>query len=415
VALRIAVLTIGDELLNGEMADTNTAAIAASLGAHGYALRESLTVGDVEGDIIEALQETARKRDVIIATGGLGPTADDLTARAAARAFGRRLALNEEALSGIRRYFRERGRQMHPRNEKQALLPQRALILPNPVGTAPGFLLHHDGREIFFLPGVPEEMIAMLEGSVLPHLRQRDGETFPMQQRVFKIFGIAEPQVEETMQRVALPEGVETAFGVEYPMVHLKLRAAGEDAEGLLDGAEIGVRKALGDSLVAIGEETLAGNVARMMTAAGKTLALAESCTGGLIAKLLTDIPGASTFLDRSAVTYANRAKQDWLGVGERILEEEGAVSDACALAMARGARRAARTDLALAVTGIAGPAGGTAQKPVGTVYIALVAGDEEKVERYRFGGSRDRIRLLTAVTAMDWLRRYLGERISPG
>lgn len=411
MALRIAVLTIGDELINGETADTNTAAIARILGGHGYALRESLSVGDVETDIEEVLQELARKRDVIIVTGGLGPTTDDLTARAAAHAFGRRLMLNDEALEQIRGHFRRRGREMHSRNEKQALLPQRATVLPNPEGTAPGFLLHHNGRDLFFLPGVPAEMTVMLEGSVLPHLAARSGGVCPGQERVLKVFGVAEPKVEEMLAAAALPEGVRLAFGVDFPLVHVKLRATGEGAGALLDRAELAALKALGDAVVASGGETPAGNVVRLLDAAGQTLALAESCTGGLLAKLLTDIPGASAVLERGAVTYANTAKVDWLGVPESLLEEQGAVSEACALAMARGLRRAAGTDLALAITGIAGPGGGTEQKPVGTVYLALASVAGETAKGYRFSGSREKVRLMAAHIGLDWLRRHLGAR----
>jgi len=411
MGLRIAVLTIGDELLNGEMADTNTAAVARILGGRGYVLRESLSVGDVETDIVEALQDLAKKRDVVIVTGGLGPTADDLTARAAARAFGRRLVLNEEALAQIREHFSRRGRPMPPRNEKQALLPQKVTILPNTEGTAPGFLLHHQGRDLFFLPGVPMEMTAMLEASALPRLMDRSRGDFPGQERMLKVFGLAEPKIEEILTSAPLPEGVRLAFGVDFPLVHAKLRAAGEGAESLLDRAELEARKALGDCVVAVGDETLAGNVARLFIAAEKTLSLAESCTGGLIAKLLTDIPGASGFLERGAVTYANSAKRDWLGVAESLLEKEGAVSEACALAMARGIRRAAGTDLGLAVTGIAGPAGGTQQKPVGTVYLALAAAGGEKVKGYRFAGTRDKIRVMASHMALEWLRRHLAAR----
>jgi nicotinamide-nucleotide amidase len=411
MALRIAVLTIGDELLNGEMADTNTAAIARILGAHGYLLRESLTVGDVETDIVEILQDLAKKRDVVIVTGGLGPTADDLTARAAARAFGRRLILNEEALARIREHFSRHGRQMPPRNEKQALLPQKVTILPNREGTAPGFLLHHQGRDLFFLPGVPVEMTAMLEASILPRLMDRSRGGFPGQERILKVFGLAEPKIEELLTAAPLPSGVRLAFGVEFPLVHVKLRAAGEGAESLLDRAELEARKTLENFVVAVGGQTLAENVVRMFIAAEKTLSLAESCTGGLIAKLLTDIPGASSFLERGAVTYANSAKVDWLGVSESLLQKEGAVSEACALAMARGIRLAAGTDLALAVTGIAGPTGGTPDKPVGTVYLALATAKAEKVKGYRFAGTRESIRLMAAHMALEWLRRHLAAR----
>ncbi len=409
MSFHISVLTVGSELLSGEMADTNTRHIAGELAAHGYVLRESLTVADVETDIEEALLALAGRRHAVIVTGGLGPTADDLTARVAARTFKRRLVLHEEALQQIREHFRRTGWEMHPRNEKQALLPQKSTIIPNPVGSAPGFFLQHDGLTLFFLPGVPEEMAAMLEASVLPHLRELSGgEYFPRQERVFKTFGLPEPRVEEILAAADLPAGVEVAFGVDFPFVHAKLHAAGETAETLLDRAELPVRRALGQHLVAIGSETLAGNVVRLLTASGLTLALAESCTGGLIAARLTDIPGASAFLERAAVTYANSAKTDWLRVPPAVLENDGAVSEACARAMARGIREAAGSDLGLAVTGIAGPTGGTPQKPVGTVFLALATATAEQVKMYRFGGDRGQIRRMAACMGLEWLRRYL-------
>jgi len=406
--LKIAVLAVGDELLSGEIADTNSMRIARGLAGHGYVLRESRCVADIEVDIEEALLALAERHDAVIVTGGLGPTADDLTARAAARACKRRLILSDEALQMIRAHFSRLGRPMHPRDEKQALLPQKATLLPNPKGSAPGFLLHHNGRDLFFLPGVPSEMACMLEESVLPHLLQRSGELSPGRERILKVFGLTEPKTEERLAG-RLPPDVTLGFGVDFPFVHVKLRARGEEAEALLDRAELAARRALDDFIVARDAGTLQETVSRQLTAAGATLALAESCTGGLIAKLLTDLPGASAFLERAAVTYANSAKQGWLDVPAELLAREGAVSEACALAMARGVRRAAGTDLALAVTGIAGPDGGSPQKPVGTVYLALTAGDAEKVRGYRFGGDREQIRMLSACMALDWLRRYLG------
>ncbi len=412
MSMKIGVLTVGDELLSGEMADTNTWRIAQVLTAHGFELRESLTVADNESDIAEALVALSGRRDVVIVTGGLGPTTDDLTARAAAHAFGRRLVLHDEALRQVQEFFRRNGREMHPRNEKQALLPQKAIVLPNPVGTAPGFLLQHDGHTLFFLPGVPAEMQAMLTATVLPQLEKIAGGGYPRRERIYKTFGLPEPQVEERLASANLPPALQIAFGVEFPFVYSKVRAPGAAAEEILDRAEVPIRRALNSHLVAIGEETLAGNVARLLTGAGLTLALAESCTGGLIAAHLTDIPGASAFLERAAVTYANSAKTDWLGVPAAVLERDGAVSEGCALAMARGIRQAAGSDLGLAVTGIAGPTGGTPQKPVGTVYLALAAADTEQVEMYRFTGDRGQIRLMAACMGLEWLRRYVIERL---
>ncbi|MDW7644294.1 MAG: CinA family nicotinamide mononucleotide deamidase-related protein [Desulfuromonadales bacterium] len=404
----IAVLTIGDELLSGELADTNTRRIARQLSPHGYGLRESLCIGDEKEDIEEALVALAARREVVIVTGGLGPTADDLTAAAAAHAFGLPLESNDEALRLIRQHFARLGVDMHPRNDKQALLPQGAALMPNPKGTAPGFSLKWHSATLFFLPGVPAEMAAMLEESVLPALWQRQGGQPPRQERLLKVFGLSEPRVEELLSRQPLPDGVQLAFGVDFPLVIVKLRCARPEAAELLDRGEAQARQALGDFVVATGSQTLAENVARRLIDSGSTLALAESCTGGLIATWLTDLPGASAFLERGAVTYANSAKQDWLQVPEQILLEQGAVSDACALAMAAGIRRAAGTRLGIAVTGIAGPDGGTAQKPVGTVFIALSAADEERAKGYRFRGDRHQVRTLAACMALDWIRRYL-------
>ncbi len=408
MSLSIAVLTIGDELLDGSLSDSNTARIATQLGTHGLVLRESLTIGDREADIITALLSLVKQQDVVIVTGGLGPTADDLTARAAAKAFNRRLVLNDEALQQIREYFLALGREMHPRNEKQALMPQQVMVMANRVGTAPGFILHQDGHDLFFLPGVPEEMTAMLAAEVLPHLRQRSSGHDRQRERVLRVFGLSEPKIEALIEQAGLSADIRIAFGVEFPFVLLKLRASGESASALLEQAESVARQALGDCVVADGNNSLAAVVGRQLTAAGLTLALAESCTGGLVSALLTEVPGASAFLQCSAVVYANRAKQDLLGVSSEILEQEGAVSEACALAMAQGMRRAAGSDLALAVTGIAGPDGGTAQKPVGTVFLALCAEGLEQIKGYRFGGNREQIRLLAANMALDWVRRHL-------
>jgi len=343
---------------------------------------------------------------VVITTGGLGPTADDLTARSAARACRRRLVLNEEALQLIRQHFRRLNRQMHPGNEKQALLPHKCRVLENHRGTAPGFQLELNGAALYFLPGVPDEMEAMLRDKIVPELQALLPSRLALQEKVVKIFGLAEPQVEEHLHRCSLPPDIEVAFGVDFPLVLVKLRGSGEQAE-LLDRAELQVRKILGDYVVGVESETLPGNVGRLLTDQGATLALAESCTGGMIAKLLTDIPGASAFLERGAVTYANSAKHDWLQVSPEILTRQGAVSRECAVAMAQGIRMVSGTDLGLAVTGIAGPDGGTVEKPVGTVYIALASAELTRVEEFRFGGSRERIRTLTSYTALDWLRHY--------
>lgn len=411
--MNIAILTIGDELLNGDLADTNTARIASVLGSHSFPVRESATVGDREEDIVAALLRFAGRCETVIVTGGLGPTDDDRTARAAARAFSRPLSLNHQALQQIRERFRAWNRTMHPRNEKQALLPGRATMITNLTGTAPGFHLRSGETDFFFLPGVPSEMRIMLEDSVVPALLERFTDAPLRIQRLVTVFGLAEADVENRIRRTGLPEGIELAFAVEFPYVQVKLRANGDHAMTLVNRAELAVRKALDDYIVGYGEETLAGAAARYLAASGLKLALAESCTGGLIATQLTDQPGASAFLERGVVSYANSAKIDCLGVPAALIEQYGAVSSECAWAMAQGVRRAAGADIGLAVTGIAGPDGGTPDKPVGTVYLAITGPGLEKTEQFKFHGSRDQIRIRSAATALDWLRRLAMERMS--
>ncbi|WP_240746415.1 competence/damage-inducible protein A [Trichloromonas acetexigens] len=406
--VNVSVLTIGDELLNGELSDTNTAAVARRLAAHGYRVRESLCVRDEMDDIVAALQLMADRRAVLIVTGGLGPTADDLTAEAAATAFGRPLEENPAAQEEVRAYFLRHNLTMHPRNDKQARLPVGVEILTNRLGTAPGFRLDTGHCDCFFLPGVPTEMVAMLDEAVLPRLERNHGEGLPTRERVLKVFGLSEPKCEALLVAAGLPEKVQVAFGVDFPFVHVKLRASGSEAETLLDRTEPVARRALGDFVVATGDASLAQTVARLLTEQRKTLALAESCTGGWIAKQLTDLPGASAFLERGAVTYANSAKRDWLKVPEAVLETQGAVSAECARAMAKGIREAAQADVALSVTGIAGPDGGTPGKPVGTVFIGLATASGEEVKGYRFSGDRDTVRRLSVCMALDRLRRYL-------
>ena len=411
--MKIAILTIGDELLNGDLADTNTAAIASALMDNSLPVHEAATVGDREEAIAAALLRLARAHDVVIATGGLGPTEDDRTARAAARAFERPLSLNAKALEQIRARFHAWQREMHPRNEKQALLPGRSAVISNATGTAPGFHLKNGQTDLYFLPGVPGEMLTMLGDYVIPSLLERFPAPPLICQRTMTVFGLAEPDVESRITRHGLPAGVDLAFNVEVPIVQVKLRARGEHSQRLVDRAEMAVRQALGDHVVGIDGATLAGCTAGLLSKAGITLALAESCTGGLIAKLLTDQPGSSAFLERSVVSYANSAKVEALHVNQEILDRHGAVSAECAEAMAGGVHRAAHTDIGLAVTGIAGPDGGSAEKPVGTVYLAMTSRWGARTERFQFFGNRDQVRVRTACTALDWLRRQAMARLS--
>jgi nicotinamide-nucleotide amidase len=412
VSVNIATLSIGDELVFGEIVDTNASFIAQRLYDIGLRVRRHLAVGDAEGDIVEALLTLATASDVVIVTGGLGPTADDVTARAAAVATGGHLVLNEEALAHLRSFGEKLGRMLHPANEKQTFLPDKATVIRNPTGTACGFRLRHLDCLLFFLPGVPGEMVRMLAETVIPEIREQCREQKVIRSGILKVFGPSEAEVDALLQGMTEPGGpVTVAFRVVFPEILVKLRAEGDDEQQVataLDQARQKARERLQRHVYAEDEETMDSELAHLLRARGVTLSLAESCTGGLLAKRITDIAGSSAYFLDGAVTYANAAKTRLLGVSPRLIEEKGAVSAEVAMAMAAGMRERSGSDIALAVTGIAGPEGGSAEKPVGTVFIALADHSGCQAKSFRFFGNREEIRTITAFTALDWLRRRL-------
>jgi nicotinamide-nucleotide amidase len=408
--VKVFILSIGDELTLGEVIDSNAAHISAALYRCGLKVALHLTVGDNEPDIMDALQQLGEKADVVIVTGGLGPTTDDITARAAAKASGRRLILNDEALQQMQGVKERLGGDLHPLNEKQALLPAKTTVIPNPTGTACGFQYTHNGHLFFFLPGVPSEMARMLDDTVIPYLLERRKQRVFTKTRVLKLFGPSEAEVDGLLKGLGGGE-VTVAFCVNFPEILVKFRAEGENEQYLdeiLAGACEAARERLKGFVFAEGDDTMDTVVARLFRETGQTLALAESCTGGLVAARITDLPGSSAYFLEGAVTYSNGAKIRQLLVPAPLLDEKGAVSSEVAMAMAKGMRQAAGSDIALAVTGIAGPDGGTAEKPVGTVFICLATRAGCRTKGYRFSGSRGEIRTITAFMAMDWLRRHL-------
>ena len=404
----IAVLAIGDEILTGRIQDSNTRCITRALMSNGLKLRRVMTVSDDSAAIGEALLWLGARHRAVVVSGGLGPTGDDVTAQAAALALNRPLQLNQEALEVVRTRLRHFcGGDITQAQKKQAYIPEGALLLPNTKGSAPGFMVEQDGCRYFFLPGVPVEMSAMLYASVVPLLLDIFTQSAFWAERCFTLLGVPESQAERMLKTLDLPVDVRVALCVQTPQVEVRLGLDTADAAARLECLAPEIRKLYGQMLVAEGDETLAEVVVRQFVASGHTLALAESCTGGWIAKQLTDVPGASAFLERSGVVYANRAKHDWLGVPADVLANQGAVSEACALAMAHGVRRCAKSDVALSVTGIAGPGGGSELKPVGTVFIALVDERCERVERFQFAGDRNMVRWRTVCTALNWLRLH--------
>ncbi|MDD2735050.1 MAG: CinA family nicotinamide mononucleotide deamidase-related protein [Desulfuromonadaceae bacterium] len=414
--MKISTLSIGDELICGQLTDTNAGTIAAALLAEGLRIQRHLTVGDNEADIIEALNDLSRGSDAIIVTGGLGPTADDMTSRAAARATGRRLVIHEEARAHARTMSgRLENLIVCPLNDKQAMIPTKSALIPNPNGTACGFHLMHDGCFMFFMPGVPSEMIVMLRETVIPFILERVPHKRVIRSVSLNLFGPCEAEVGELLLGIAKPEqGLTLGICVTFPWMKVTLRAEADSddaAAELLAPAVNAARERLQEYCFSSGAVNMDDVVAGLFRERSLTLSLAESCSGGLISKRITDIPGSSAYFSEGIVTYSNAAKSRLLGVSADILNSSGAVSSECAAAMAKGVRAASGSDLGLAVTGIAGPDGGSGEKPVGTVFISLAAVDGCWTKRFQFGGSRDEIRTLTTWTALDWLRRYLLKR----
>ncbi len=414
--MRISTLSIGDELICGEVTDSNVSTIARALMEQGLRVLRHITVGDSELDIMSALTDLGRTSDAVIVTGGLGPTTDDLTTRAAARATGRRLVVSEEAKSHVRHMSGKLATLIFcPLSDKQAMLPAKTTLIPNPTGTACGFQLMHNNCFMFFLPGVPSEMERMLHDSVIPFLGERVTRKRIIRSAQLNVFGPCEAEVNELLAGIARPDqGLQMGICVTFPWMRITFRAEADSEEGadaLLEPAARMVRERLQEYIFSEGTDTLDEVLAALFRESGLTLALAESCSGGMIAQRITDLPGSSGYFLEGQVTYSNDAKIRTLGVAVELLDEKGAVSSEVATAMAKGVRRESGSDLGLAVTGIAGPDGGTEDKPVGTVFISLAAPDGCWTKRFQFSGSRGEIRIITSWTALDWLRRYLRQR----
>ncbi len=411
--MKIGILTIGNELTSGRIQDTNSALIARAMQEQGWAVAGMMSVGDDDGAIHDALAHLLARVDAVIVTGGLGPTADDITTAALAKAFGLGLYSDHAVLAHVRAIFEGRGLRWTENNAKQAVFPEGAEIIPNPTGTAAGFAVRRAGRIVAVIPGVPDEARRMLFEGVIPLFRKAFPDaSLHVETFTFKLFGLPEAAVDEAMADADLAGlGVGIGFYPNFPENHLVLTARefSEDVAGeKLREAGKRVEARLGKHIFATGEETLAGNVARRMTERKLTLAVAESCTGGLITDRLTDIPGSSAFLERGIVTYSNAAKIALLGVPEAVIREYGAVSAETARLMAEGVRKSAGTDLGLAVTGIAGPSGGTEAKPVGTAFIALACGETTVCRPYAFRWERRRNKLMSSQAALLMLWRYL-------
>ena len=413
-------IAVGAELLQGGRSDSNSLFISDRLGTLGIEVRFKCIVGDDEADIVHALKNAVRRAGVIVVTGGLGPTVDDCTRKAIATATGLRLRRRKEALDGLTARLTQWGRTPTERQLRQAMVPSRATVVPNPVGSAPGFALPWKGAFLIALPGVPREMEAMMQQSVLPLLEARlkeslHGRPKPIRRIVFHTWGLPEAEVDAKLQglisgRTPVDLGLlASPMGVLVSLTTRAHRSAGEE---IVESLAEEVRTRLREWLYAEGRETMEEVVGRLLKREGLTIAVAESCTGGLIGHRLTQVPGSSTYVDRGAICYSNRAKTEMLGVPVELIEKHGAVSHEVAAAMAKGIRERAGVSVGLSVTGIAGPGGATETKPVGLVYVGLDGGTRGAFTReFRFHGDRSVIKQRSSQAALDLLRRWLDSR----
>lgn len=406
-----ALLLIGTELTRGELRDKNGGDLAERLTELGYEVAELCLIDDDDERIVSTLRRLSERHQFVISTGGLGPTTDDRTSACAGVAAGKRLVRNAEAHQHLLSFMKARGRPVSPATEKQADFPEGARVLPNPRGTAPGFSIEISSCRMFFMPGVPSEMERMFENEVLPLLP-------PPKKRIIcrrlKTFGLPEVDINDRLAGVEESYGVVVGYRASHSEIEVKVLASdasGEDASDLgrrVRSAVEEVRRRLFDVIYAEGTTSLPQALGMLLREKNLTLGLAESCTGGLVSELLTSVPGASSYYVGGVCSYDNSVKSKILGVSPSALETEGAVSELIARQMAEGARRALGVDIALAITGIAGPDGGSEEKPVGLVHFAVASETETRASRQIFRGTRAQIQRRAALFGLWQVRSTL-------
>ncbi|MDQ3585191.1 MAG: competence/damage-inducible protein A [Acidobacteriota bacterium] len=409
--LTAEIIAIGSELLTPERTDTNSLWLTEQLNGIGIEIKLKTIVGDDDARLEETIRDALRRSRVVITTGGLGPTEDDITRKIAARALGRRLMLNEKALEDIRTKFMRWGRTMPEINSRQAMVIEGAEVLDNPHGSAPGMYLEHEGRSVVLLPGPPREMRPMYESFIKEKLAAKAGDV-RVARRVLRVTGIGESAIDERIAPIYTQyKNPQTTILFNKSEVEIHLTAQGQseqEAELLLDGLAGQIEERLGDAIFAFRGEKMEEIVGLRLAVGGFTLAVAESCTGGLVSQRLTNVPGSSSYFTEGVVVYSNEAKVRLLNVPFDLIEDFGAVSSQVAEAMAEGVRERAGTDFGIAVTGIAGPGGGTEEKPVGLVYLALSDDAHTEHRKLLLPGDRHLIRWRAAQAALDLLRRRL-------
>ena len=417
------IIAIGSEFLHGRRTESNSIFLAEGLAKCGVEVEWKTLVGDNEQNIVSVLSVAVRRAKVVIVTGGLGSTVDDCTREAVAIMTGRPLRSRTKALQALKFRYASHGRQLTKALSRQALLPTGSEMLENPVGSAPGFLLEWKHSLVIALPGVSKEAYDMFHSQVVPRLTSRVSPSAALQQKILHTLALTELQIDERLQPIIQ----------QYPSVELSLLASTQGVtvvlrewaslkKGKSEKPDLGnidclvpqFQQVLGDSIYAEDDQTMETVVGQHLKSASLTLALAESCTSGLIGHRLTQVPGSSSYLDRGFVCYSNQAKQDLLGVSEKILTRNGAVSAPVAKAMAVGARTRSKSDLGLSVTGIAGPGGGSAKKPVGLVFIGIDGPYGAETRKFHFYGDRQDVKMRASQAALNQLRLYLSYKSKP-
>lgn len=406
------IISTGTELMLGSTMDSNSVFLSEKLSAAGIKVIGKVTVGDSEEYIRTAFENGVKMADIVISSGGMGPTSDDLTKEVACAVMGSELVVFDAEVQRLQDFFKKRNRSMPECNLKQAMFPREAQILKNTRGTAPGMYLKKDGKAVILLPGPPREMQNMFINEVEPLLKQDFPAVNLVARQTIKVLGPGESQVEELLgELMQHAQGYSLALLAQDGEVHIKITAEGQDlsnSQDTLARISAQITEKIGKNIFGYEEDKLEAIIGDLISQSGKKLALAESCTGGLLGKMITDIPGSSHYFWGSVTSYSNDAKIKLLGVNPDTLDKFGAVSPETATEMARGIIEKSEADLSLAITGIAGPDGGSEEKPAGLVYIALADAASCWVKELRFVGGRDAVRLLAAKTALDFLRRYL-------
>ncbi|MGS0681723.1 CinA family nicotinamide mononucleotide deamidase-related protein [Shewanella sp. 125m-7] len=412
--MKLEMICTGEEVLAGQIVDTNAAWFASAMMEHGIECQRRVTVGDRLEDLVSVFRERSLEADIILVNGGLGPTSDDLSTQAMALAKGEPLCENSIWRERLEGWFTRSGRVMAESNLKQALLPESAIMIDNPVGTACGFAIKLNRAWLFFTPGVPFEFKQMVNEQFIPFIKQRFDIGGAVALRKYLTLGQGESSLADALEKIELPDGITIGYRSFMPHIEIKLFARGISAIEQLDKIEAQIRFLLGNAIVADDKKSLAEEIHRLLVDSGKSLSVAESCTGGMIASQLISFSGSSSYFDQGLVTYSNESKVKILGVKPETLDDYGAVSIATVEEMAIGVRAILDSDFALATSGIAGPTGGTDDKPVGTVAIALATKGGVYSQMIKLPRrSRDLVRSLSTAVAFDMLRReLLGEAV---